>query len=41
MRFLLLMDHGARALILVLITLWVYFVLSLKKSPEKVLDNRG
>ena len=40
-RFLLYMDHGARALILVLIALWVYFVLSLKKSPEKVLDNRG
>ena len=40
-RFLLYMDHGARALILVLIALWVCFVLELKKSPEKVLDNRG
>lgn len=40
-RFLLYMDHGARTLVLVLIVLWVYFVLALKKSPEKVLDNRG
>jgi len=40
-RFLLYMDYGARALILVLIALWVCFVLQLKKSPEKVLDNRG
>jgi Gpi18-like mannosyltransferase len=40
-RFLLLMDHGARSLILVLVTLWVCFILELKKSPEKVLDNRG
>ena len=40
-RFLLLMDHGARALILVLLALWAAFVVLLKRSPEKVLDNRG
>ncbi len=40
-RFLLLMDHGARALILVLLALWAAFVALLKKAPEKVLDNQG
>ena len=40
-RFLLLMDHGARALILVLMMLWIAFVVLLKRSPEKVLDNQG
>ena len=34
-RFLLYMDHGARALILVLIALWIAFVWYLKKLPGK------
>lgn len=42
-RYLLLMDHGARALVLLLVLLFGYFTQRLKsskRSAEKVLDNR-
>lgn len=40
-RYLLLMDHGARALILAMILLLGYFTVRMKKPAEKVLDNQG
>lgn len=40
-RFLLLMDHGARALIIALVLLAAAFIAGLGKTKQKVLDNRG
>ena len=40
MKWLLTMNYGAAALIVVLIVLWIYFILEIKKAPEKVLDNQ-
>lgn len=40
MRYLLLMDHGARALILVLLALGAAFILLLRRNTEKALDIR-
>ena len=40
-RYLLLMDHGARALILLLLILWAAFIRLLRQNEEKMLDNQG
>ena len=39
MKFLLYMDHGARALLLVLAALWVYLILELRKAGETAPDR--
>ena len=38
-RFLLLMDHGARALLLALLLLWIALIYDFRRPSEKVLDN--
>ena len=38
-RFLLLMDHGARALLLALLLLWIALIDDFRRPSEKVLDN--